>query len=189
MGVEIREDDLKSEQTRDLLRLHLNGMHENTPAKHVFALDLSGLQAPGITVWSAWSDGRIAGIGALKELGNGTAEVKSMRTHPDHLRKGVGAAILERIVQEARRRGVRRLSLETGRGPAFERLSPCTDAAASFPAGPSVTTGPASSASSCTWTFSFPRCGCSWLLSGWPCLPVAASRRDTRQRRAHRGSG
>jgi putative acetyltransferase len=120
MGVEIREDDLESEDTRDLLRLHLNGMHENTPAEHVFALDVSGLKAPGITVWSAWCDGKIAGIGALKELGNGTAEVKSMRTHPDHLRKGVGAAVLERIVQEARRRGVRRLSLETGRGPAFE---------------------------------------------------------------------
>jgi putative acetyltransferase len=120
MDVEVREDDLKSEQTQDLLRLHLNGMHENTPAEHVFALDISGLQAPGITVWSAWCDGKIAGIGALKELGNGAAEVKSMRTHPDHLRKGVGAAVLERIVQEARRRGITRLSLETGRGPAFD---------------------------------------------------------------------
>jgi putative acetyltransferase len=120
MGVEIREDDLESEDTRDLLRLHLNGMQENTPAEHVFALDVSGLRAPGITVWSAWYDGKIAGIGALKELGDGTAEVKSMRTHPDHLRKGVGAAVLERIVQQARHRGITRLSLETGRGQAFD---------------------------------------------------------------------
>jgi putative acetyltransferase len=42
-----------------------------------------------------------------------------MRTHPDYLRQGVGAAILEHIIGEARGRGLRRLSLETGQGPAF----------------------------------------------------------------------
>jgi len=116
----IRQDDLTGDATRALLTLHLSGMHENTPAGHVFALDLSGLQAANVTVWSAWDGDAIAGIGALKELGDRTAEVKSMRTHPAHLRKGVGAALLEHIVGAARERGVRRLSLETGRGPAFE---------------------------------------------------------------------
>ena len=43
-----------------------------------------------------------------------------MRTHPDHLRKGVAAALLERIIREARSRGFNRLSLETGSGPPFE---------------------------------------------------------------------
>lgn len=43
-----------------------------------------------------------------------------MRTHPDHLRQGVGAAILDHIVAEALRRGMTRLSLETGRGEAFD---------------------------------------------------------------------
>ena len=116
----IRQDDLTGDATRALLTLHLSGMHENTPAGHVFALDLSGLQAANVTVWSAWDGNAIAGIGALKELGEGTAEVKSMRTHPAHLRKGVGAALLEHIIEAARSRGLRQLSLETGRGPAFE---------------------------------------------------------------------
>ena len=119
-GLVIREDDLSGEPTRELLALHLSGMHANTPAGHVFALDLSGLKAPGVTVWSAWRGEAVAGIGALKLLGGGAAEIKSMRTHPDHLRQGVGAAILEHILAEARRRGLRRLSLETGRGAAFE---------------------------------------------------------------------
>ena len=61
-----------------------------------------------------------AGIAALKQLGDGTGELKSMRTHPRHPRKGVASALLEHIIGEARRRGLRRLSLETGRGPAFE---------------------------------------------------------------------
>jgi putative acetyltransferase len=43
-----------------------------------------------------------------------------MRTHPDWLRKGIGAFLLEHIISEAQARGVKRLSLETGSGPAFE---------------------------------------------------------------------
>ncbi|MBS0408505.1 MAG: GNAT family N-acetyltransferase [Proteobacteria bacterium] len=117
---EIREDDLSGEATRALLALHLAGMHENTPAEHVFALDLSGLTAPGVTLWSVWDDVSLAGIGALKALGDGTGEVKSMRTDPAHLMKGVAGALLDHLIAEARRRGYRRLSLETGRGPAFE---------------------------------------------------------------------
>jgi putative acetyltransferase len=118
--LDIREDDLSGEPTRALLALHLANMRTTTPAEHVFALDVSGLQAPNITVWTAWAGPQIAGIGALKQLAEDTGEVKSMRTHPEHLRRGVAAAVLEHIVGEARRRGLRRLSLETGVGPAFE---------------------------------------------------------------------
>ena len=116
----IRVDDLSGEQTRELLRLHLAGMHANSPPESVFALDLSGLRAPEMTVWTVWIDSAVAGIGALKDLGDGTGELKSMRTHPDFLRRGVAAALLEHIIAEARARGMRRLSLETGSGPAFE---------------------------------------------------------------------
>lgn len=116
----IVEDDLSSAATRELLALHLQGMHAASPPGTVFALDLSGLRAPGVTVWAAHAGDRLAGIGALKLLGDGSAEVKSMRTHPDFLRKGVGQAILEQIIATARERGVGRLSLETGSGPDFE---------------------------------------------------------------------
>ncbi len=84
---EVREDDLSGEATLRLLALHLAGMHANSPPDSVYALDLSGLKAPGITVWSVWDGSEVVGIGALKELGDGSAEVKSMRTHPDHLRR------------------------------------------------------------------------------------------------------
>ncbi|MET0292344.1 MAG: GNAT family N-acetyltransferase [Steroidobacteraceae bacterium] len=117
---EVREDDLTGEPTRGLLALHLAGMHANSPAGHVFALDLSGLQTPGVTVWTAWHSERIASVGALKMLGNDQAEVKSMRTHPDFLRRGAAAALLEHIIAVARSREVKRLSLETGSGPAFD---------------------------------------------------------------------
>lgn len=117
---EIHPDDLTSEPTRRLLALHLAGMHASSPPGSVFALDLSGLKAPGVTVWSVREGDDVIGIGALKELGGGGGEVKSMRTHPDHLRRGVAALLLDHIIAEARSRGATRLSLETGSGPAFE---------------------------------------------------------------------
>ncbi|MFA7261451.1 MAG: GNAT family N-acetyltransferase [Caulobacter sp.] len=116
----IRQDDLSGEDVRALLAIHLAGMAENTPPEHVFALDLSGLQTPDITVWTVRDDGALAGIGALKALGDGTGELKSMRTHPHHLRKGVAAALLDQILDEAATRGYHRVSLETGVGESFE---------------------------------------------------------------------
>lgn len=118
--MEIRQDDFSSAASRGLVALHLLGMQAGSPPGHVFALDLSGLLAPEVTVWSAWEGETICGIGALRRFAPAAGEVKSMRTHPDHLRKGVGAALLERIIDEAQARGLKTLSLETGRGRAFE---------------------------------------------------------------------
>jgi putative acetyltransferase len=116
----IREDDLSSNATRDLLRLHLEGMHSHSPPGSVYALDFSGLTAPNVTVWTAWHDNKIAGIGALKDLGDRAGELKSMRTHPHFLRRGVAVALLGHIIDVARTRKIIRLSLETGSGSYFE---------------------------------------------------------------------
>ena len=78
--MDIREDDLSHPQTIALLRLHLAGMHANSPPGHVFALDLSGLKTPDITVWTLWRDDRALGIGALRQLDAQGGEIKSMRT-------------------------------------------------------------------------------------------------------------
>lgn len=120
MQILIIRDDLSGAPTQDLLRLHLRSMRETSPPGTSFALDLTGLQSPDVTVWSGWVGPRIAGIGALKELGDGCGEVKSMRTHPNFLRQGVAARLLEHIIGAALDRGMHRLSLETGTGPAFE---------------------------------------------------------------------
>ncbi len=117
---DIRQDDVTSGAVRDLVRLHLEGMHAHSPPGNVFALDFSGLAAPNVTVWTVWQGDRLAGIGALKELGDGAGELKSMRTHPDFLRRGVAAALLDHIIAAARDKGIKRLSLETGSGAYFE---------------------------------------------------------------------
>ena len=103
-----------------LLRQHLEGMHANSPPGSVFALDLTELKAPGISFFTAWDGDALLGIGALKALDAVSGEIKSMRTDPEHLRKGMGAAMLEHLIGIARERGYRRINLETGSGPAFE---------------------------------------------------------------------
>ena len=65
--IAIRRDDLEGEDTRALLALHLAGMRANSPPESVFALDLSGLQRPEVTVWTAWIDQTVVGVAALKD--------------------------------------------------------------------------------------------------------------------------
>lgn len=116
---EIRPDDLSGEAVRNLLREHLKSMHVLSPPQSVHALDIQGLSQPDVTFWSVWEGPELLGCGALKELLPDHGEIKSMRTAASHLRRGVARYILSHIIEEARRRGYRRLSLETGSMAAF----------------------------------------------------------------------
>ena len=116
----IVEDDLSGAAIRALLEEHFAGMLANSPAGSCHFLDFEGLKAPGVTFWSIWEGDALAGMGALKRHDATLGEVKSMRTHADHLGRGVGAAMLAHIVAQARAHGLARLSLETGSSPAFD---------------------------------------------------------------------
>jgi putative acetyltransferase len=116
----IKPADFGDARVQALLTRHLEGMHAHSPSGHVFALDWTGLQQPGVSLYALWKDDTLLGLGALKALDAMSGEVKSMRTADAHLRQGVGTAMLEHIIGEALRRGYTRLSLETGTGPAFE---------------------------------------------------------------------
>lgn len=119
-SVEVKIDDLSSPQVQELIAQHLAGMHSNSPAEHVHALAIDGLKAPDMTFWSAWIDDQLCGCCALKSLGGGAGEVKSMRTHHSFLRRGVAQAVLDEILRVARERGYSHLYLETGTGDAFD---------------------------------------------------------------------
>jgi putative acetyltransferase len=112
-------DDLSGSEIRALLETHFAGMLASSPPESCHFLDFDGLNAPDVTFWSIWDGYALAGCGALKELTPEHGEVKSMRTHADHLRKGVGAAMLTHIISQARDRGYHRLSLETGSSADF----------------------------------------------------------------------
>ena len=112
--MDIRVDDLTGTEIQQLLREHLADMRRTSPPESVHALDLDGLRKPEITFWTAWSGSELLGCGALKELDAQHGEVKSMRTASAHRHEGVASSVLSHILEEARRRNYKRVSLETG---------------------------------------------------------------------------
>jgi putative acetyltransferase len=114
-----RIDDLSGAATRALVARHLAGMHESSPPESVHAFDVEQLRQPGVTFWSAWIGEAIVGCGALKELGAARGEIKSMRVADAFRGRGLGRAILEHLIAQARAKGMTSLWLETGSSEPF----------------------------------------------------------------------
>lgn len=116
---DIRRDPLESEAVLDLLRFHVAEAGRNSPACKVHAMPAERLRAPDVTFFSAWDGDRLAAVGALRDLGQGRGELKSMRATPAYRGKGAGRAMLDHLIAEAQARGMVWLGLETGNTAPF----------------------------------------------------------------------
>lgn len=112
--MEIKLDDLTNPEVQVFVKEHWEEMNRNSRPESCHALALEELRRPDITFWSAWSGEELLGCGALKELDPEHGEIKSMRTDVIHRNQGVATKLLNQILEEARRRHYRRVSLETG---------------------------------------------------------------------------
>lgn len=119
LPLDFRLDDLSGEPTRALIARHLAGMHANSPPGSVHALEIDKLREPEVTFWSVWLGEEIVGCGALKRLDARRGELKSMRVADVFLGRGIGRALLDHLIREARARGMDSLWLETGSSPPF----------------------------------------------------------------------
>jgi putative acetyltransferase len=108
------QGELHHADVRSLLDFHYAQMRGNSPPGACHVLPSDGLSAPDISFWTIREDGELLGVGALKALSGDHAEIKSMRTVPGALGRGVGTAMLGHLLYEAGKRGHRRVSLETG---------------------------------------------------------------------------
>jgi len=112
--MEIVVDDLTGPQIASFLAEHVREMLSVSPVESKHALDLDALRRPEITFWSVLDGGAVVGCGAIKRLDAVHGELKSMRTSAARQRSGIASLLLGHIITEARRMGLRRLSLETG---------------------------------------------------------------------------
>ena len=119
MKIIVRPDDLKDGKVISLLEEHLREMRQYSPPESIHALKKSDLFDQSLKFWSAWDEGNLAACGALKQLSSDHGEIKSMRTSKQYLRKGIAEKVLLRILEEARLRDYKKLSLETGSNEAF----------------------------------------------------------------------
>ena len=117
--IEIAVTDPGEPDVVALLEGHLAFAAEHSPPEDIHALDLDGLRHPSITFLAARRDGVLLGVGALKVLDPTHGELKSMHTFADARGSGVGGLMVERLLAEARDRGLARVSLETGSMEAF----------------------------------------------------------------------
>ena len=110
--------DFERADVQSLLRLHLAEADNGAPSH---ALGLTALQAPEVTMISLRDEyGQLMGFAAIKALSQSEGEIKSVRTHPDHLRKGVSRRLMDHLETEARKRGYNRLVLETHPSKQYE---------------------------------------------------------------------
>lgn len=120
MTVTITEGGLDDPRVQALLGIHLAKARAATAEGFAFALDLSGLRVPEIRFFTAWGGDQVLATGALKRMAPDHGEVKSMHTAEAARRRGVGRAMLRRLVDEARAAGMTRVSLETGTSAYFQ---------------------------------------------------------------------
>ncbi len=118
--MDIEVDDPRRDDVRRLLETHWAFASANSPPEHCHVLDLEGLLAPNVTFVSARIGGELVGVGALKELDDAHGELKSMHTVETARGAGVGRAVVDHLLQLARDRGYRRVSLETGSNEPFD---------------------------------------------------------------------
>lgn len=107
-------DDLTGPEIAALLEAHVAELRSISPPESKHALDLDGLRQPDTVMWSVWEGDQIVGCAALKDLGDGHAELKSMRVATEHQGKGIASTLLQHVLSEARSSGFSRISLETG---------------------------------------------------------------------------
>ena len=119
IDLRIVEGGLDDQRVVALLHTHVARARAETAPGSAHALDLSALKAREVTFWSAWENDAVVGVGALKRLSAEHGEIKSMHTAEAARGRGVGSALLRRIMATARARGMTRLSLETGSWPYF----------------------------------------------------------------------
>jgi putative acetyltransferase len=132
----IAVDDPRKPDVRALLERHREFALAQTPPEHSFALGVQGLLHPAITFFSFRADGSLLGIGAIKRLGPHHAEIKSMHTSEGARGRGIGRSMLTHLLDVARGRGFRRVSLETGTTAAFAPARALYQSAGFVPCGP-----------------------------------------------------
>lgn len=110
----IEEGGLDDPRVIALLTIHVARARAETAKGSAHALDVSGLKQPSIRFWTIWDGETLLGTAALKRIDAGHGEIKSMHVAEAARRGGAGSAILRHALDEARKMGLARASLETG---------------------------------------------------------------------------
>ena len=118
--IESIEDNFDHPEVNELLIKHFIELRAASPEGSAHVLDIPGLKIPSIKFWSLWVEKKLMGCGALKFIEKDHGEFKSIRVHDKFRNKGNGIKVINHLIKEAKKLGIKRLSIETGAGKFFE---------------------------------------------------------------------
>tara|TARA_Y100001970_G_C13892858_1_gene679637 strand:+ start:252 stop:713 length:462 start_codon:yes stop_codon:yes gene_type:complete len=114
------EGNFDNPKVNELLVKHFNELKSVSPAGSTHVLDIAGLKDQTIKFWSLWEGNELIGCGALKFLENDNGEFKSIRVVDKFRKKGNGVKIINHLIDQAIKLGIKKLSIETGSGEFFK---------------------------------------------------------------------
>ena len=114
------EGNFNNPKVNELLTKHFIELRSVSPTGSTHVLDISGLKDQSIKFWSLWVNDELIGCGALKFLDKIHGEFKSIRVVDKFRKKGIGERIFNHLIEEAKKLGIKKLSIETGSGKFFE---------------------------------------------------------------------
>ena len=114
------EGNFNNPKVNELLTKHFIELRSVSPAGSTHVLDITGLKDQSIKFWSLWDNDELIGCGALKFLDKIHGEFKSIRVVDKFRKKGAGEKIFNHLIEEAKKLGIKKLSIETGSGKFFE---------------------------------------------------------------------
>ena len=118
------ESPEQKEQAGTLIREYLEWLNERVRRDYGIEFDVKAMiesdlsdpdkfRPPDGRFYLAQYDNAVAGVGCLKKLAEGVGEIQRMYVLPAFRGKGVGRAIVNRLVDDARLIGYRQLRLES----------------------------------------------------------------------------
>ena len=113
------EGNFENKKVYDLLTKHFIELKSVSPEGSSHVLDIEGLKDSTIKFWSLWENDQLLGCGALKFLNKEHGEFKSIRVADIFRKKGNGIKIIKHLIIEAKKLGIKKISIETGTGIFF----------------------------------------------------------------------
>ena len=118
-ALSVTPDTPATPDVQALLGRHFELMRSQSPAESCHVMEPETLLEAGATLYAARDGNAVLGVGALTVIAPGHGELKSMHTAAEARGRGVARAILAALLEAARQKGMKRVSLETGSADVF----------------------------------------------------------------------
>jgi len=113
-ALDLRRADPASDQVRPVVLAHLAHSRAESPDTSCHTMSVEELSADGMAFWALFEGEAAIGCGALKPLGDGLVEVKSVHVLNQARGRGLARLIMQRLIEVAREDGHGAMVLETG---------------------------------------------------------------------------